>query len=145
MTTAPTYETGGSFGDEVTSSDLPHRYAAVDELAPYLLMAGISARAVHGERVTVSVVDLDAGLDMVAHRHHNEQVGVVVRGELTFTIGGETRVRRPGDMWVIPPGVPHSVTVGEHGCTVVEVFAPPRGDWEAMPRGSAGRGAWPEP
>ena len=144
MATAQTvYESGGSLGGEIPASGVPHQYASVVELAPYLLMPGIRARAVHGERVTVSIVDLDAGLSMPEHHHANEQVGTVLRGEITFTIGGETRVRRTGDMWVIPSGVPHLVTVGPEGCTVVEVFSPPRDDWAALERGPAGRGDWP--
>lgn len=136
------YESGGTFGD-VAASQRPHEYASVSALAPYRLLPGLVARAVHGERVTVAVVDLEPGLAMSEHRHANEQVGVVVRGELTFTIGGETRVRRPGDMWVIPAGVPHDVSVGADGCTVVECFSPWREDWEGLPRLEPGPGAWP--
>jgi quercetin dioxygenase-like cupin family protein len=143
MTTQSSYAAGGSF-DGTASSDVPHQYASVDQQVPYELLPGLVARAVHGERVTLSVVDLEPGMEMAAHRHHNEQVGMVLRGEITFTIGDETRVRSTGDMWVIPPGVPHGVRVGPEGCTVAEVFSPPRDDWEALPRLQPGPGAWPQ-
>jgi quercetin dioxygenase-like cupin family protein len=142
--TEPVYERGGDFsGVAAARSGVPPVFAGVSEVRPYRLMQGIVARAVHGEHVTVSVVDLEANVSMPEHRHVNEQVGVVVRGELDFTIGGETRQRRAGDMWVIPPGVPHHVVVGPEGCTVVESFAPPRADWEGLERLEPGAGAWP--
>jgi quercetin dioxygenase-like cupin family protein len=116
-------------------SQPPHTFATVADLAPLALMDGIRVRAIDGERITLAIFELEPGLRMPEHRHPNEQVGVVVRGEFTFTIGGETRLRRPGDMWVIPADVPHSVEgAGPTGCTLVETFSPPRADWADLPR-----------
>jgi quercetin dioxygenase-like cupin family protein len=137
------YESGGTFGD-VGASQRAHEFASLAELQPYQLLEGLVARAVHGERVTLAVVDLEPGLAMAEHRHGNEQVGIVVRGSMSFTVGGETRTRSVGDMWVIPPGVPHHVVVGSEGCTVVETFAPPRDDWAGLPRLEPEPGDWPE-
>ncbi len=128
------------------ANDPAHEFASVNELAPLALMDGIRVRAVNGERITLGVFELEPGLRMPEHRHPNEQVGVVLRGELTFTIGGETRLRRPGDMWVIPPDVPHTVEqAGNAGCTIVESFSPPRDDWADKPREEPSPGAWPQP
>jgi len=85
-----------------------HEFASVDDLAPIALMDGIRVRAVDGERITLAVFELEPGMRMPEHRHPNEQVGVVLRGEFTFSVGGETRLRRTGDMWVIPAEVPSS-------------------------------------
>ena len=122
----------------------PHEFVSVVDVDVQDLMPGIHARAVHGERITLAVVELDAGVRMPEHRHVHEQVGCVLRGEFTFTVGGETRVRRPGDMWVIPPTVPHSVEhTGPAGCTVIETFSPPREDWAGIPHLPPSPGAWP--
>jgi quercetin dioxygenase-like cupin family protein len=121
-----------------------HEFASADAVAPQVLSDGIRVRPVHGRNITLAVVELDPGVQMPEHRHANEQVRVVIRGEFTFVIGGETRTRGPGDMWVIPSGVPHAVaTTGETGCTLVETFSPPRADWADMPRDPAGRSRWP--
>jgi quercetin dioxygenase-like cupin family protein len=126
-----------------TSQDR-HEFASVDDLAPIALMDGIRVRAVDGERITLAVFELEPGLRMPEHRHPNEQLGVVLRGEFTFNVGGETRLRRTGDMWVIPAEVPHTVeATGPAGCTIVETFSPPRADWAEVPRGSPGPGPWP--
>jgi len=42
--------------------------------------------------------------------HHCAQWGIVVDGEMKLTIGGETKIRRKGDSYVIPEGVTHSAT-----------------------------------
>jgi quercetin dioxygenase-like cupin family protein len=121
-----------------------HEFASVAGIKPLALIDGLRVRAVHGERITLAVFELDPGIAMPEHRHPNEQVGVVVRGELTFTVGGETRLRKPGDMWVIPSGVPHAVErTGEAGCTIVETFSPPRDDWADKPRQAASADRWP--
>ncbi len=122
-----------------------HQWATAEELVPYNLLEGILARTVHGEQLSFAVIDLAPLLQMPEHRHHQEQLGVVVRGTLTLTIDGDSRLRRPGDLWVIPSGVPHSVVVGPEGCTAVEAFSPPRDDWEAAPRHQPRPGDWPEP
>jgi quercetin dioxygenase-like cupin family protein len=124
--------------------DRPHEFASAGEIGPHPLMDGIRSRPVHGEHITLAIIELDPGIAMPEHRHPSEQVGIVVRGEFTFTVGAETRVRRPGDMWVIPPGVPHSVeSTGAAGCTVVESFSPPRSEWADLPRDQPGPDVWP--
>jgi cupin domain len=54
-----------------------------------------------------------------ADRHH-------LSGELTLTVGNATKVMRAGDCVVIPPHVPHGGGSGPEGCTVLDVFSPPR-------------------
>src|SRR5438477_12646457 len=121
-----------------------HEFASVDDLAPQMLRDGICVRPVHGRHITLAVVELDPGVHMPEHRHPNEQVGVVIRGAFTFTVGGETRSRQAGDMWVIPPDVAHAVeATGDAGCTIVETFSPPRADWAGVPRRPPAPGRWP--
>ena len=41
---------------------------------------------------------------------HCSQWGVVFEGEMSLTIGGETKIYRKGDWYYIPEGVEHSAT-----------------------------------
>jgi quercetin dioxygenase-like cupin family protein len=120
-----------------------HQWGTTAELEPYQLLEGILARSVHGAAISLAVVDLAPSLVMPEHRHHQEQLGVVLRGELTLRIGDDSRLRRVGDLWVIPGDVPHGVVVGPEGCSVVEAFSPPRDDWDAAPRREVHPGDWP--
>lgn len=137
------YTAGGAIGAVPLSTE-PHQFDSVAGIEPRVLLEGLTVRPVSGDTITMALVEMAPGLTMPEHRHVNEQVGIVVRGEFTFTVGGETRVRRPGDSWVIPAGVPHAVAgAGAEGCTLIETFSPVRGDWEDKPRLPASPGRWP--
>ena len=114
------------------------------ELRPYAIWGdNVTARVVNGARMTLATVDLKPNANVPEHHHENEQLGFVLQGTLTFTIGGETRELRAGDTYVIPSDVPHHVVAGPEGCTVVDAFAPIRADWEKLPRADPFPPDWP--
>ena len=67
------------------------------ELAP-----GINARIFWGDKVMMSLVEIAPNSKMPVHSHPNEQAGMVMQGEFDFTIGGQTKRMRQGDVYVIP-------------------------------------------
>jgi quercetin dioxygenase-like cupin family protein len=115
----------------------------VSAIPPQQIWDGIAGRAVHGERITLGAVELDANVALPEHSHEPEQLGMVLSGSLTFTVGGETRELGPGGTWVIPSGVPHSAVVGPEGAVVIDVFAPTRDDWRALDSLPARAPRWP--
>jgi quercetin dioxygenase-like cupin family protein len=111
---------------------------------PYRVWPGIVARAVHGERITMALVDLEPNRPVPEHRHENEQVGFVVRGEMEMKVGEEIRRLRVGETYSIPSNTPHAViTTGPQGCVVMDIFAPVRADWERLDRDDPSPGSWP--
>ena len=94
----------------------------------------VRARSVNGERLSLAIVELAPGSVVPEHRHEHEQLGMVVTGSVTFTVDGETRELGPGGTWRIPSNRPHDVVTGPDGALVIDIFAPVREDWEAMPR-----------
>ena len=118
-------------------------FADIGSLGPQRIWDGIVGRTVHGERVSFSLLELDAGAVVPEHSHANEQVGMLLEGAVTFTIGGETRDLRPGAAWTILADVPHSVAVGPEGALIVEVFSPVRDDWHAIEQQEPRPGRWP--
>jgi quercetin dioxygenase-like cupin family protein len=111
--------------------------------APQRIWDGVLGRSMHGERVTFSLVELDPGVVVPEHSHENEQLGMVLSGSLTFTIGGETREVGPGQAWCITGHVPHSVVSGPDGAVLVEVFSPVRDDWGALETLEPRTSRWP--
>ena len=118
-------------------------YGEFGSFRPYKIWDGAVARAVHGERITMAVIDLDPNVAVHVHQHENEQLGFVIKGSITITIGGEARELRTGETYAIPPQVPHSAETGPEGATVIDVFSPPREDWERLERLEASPGRWP--
>jgi len=104
---------------------------------------GVAGCTVHGERVTFSLVELDPGVVVPEHSHENEQLGIVITGSLTFTVGEETREVGPGEAWCITAYVPHSVVSGQDGAVLVEVFSPIREDWAGLEPAEPRPARWP--
>ena len=90
---------------------------------------GVHGRVVHGEQITLGVIELDPGSVVPEHRHENEQLGLCLSGSLVFRVGEESRELGAGETWSIPGNVPHEVHVGPEGAVVIDVFVPPRDDW----------------
>ena len=96
----------------------------VRDLAP-----GVHLTTVSGERLMLSRVVFDPGSEVPLHQHPHEQFGLVLEGEATFTVGGETRLLRQGDYYAIPGGVLHQVLTGPGGAVCLDIFSPPREDY----------------
>lgn len=103
----------------------------------------VRARRIDGERMTFAVVELAADSTVPEHRHEAEQIGMVITGNVTFTVGDETRELAPGGTWRIPSNVPHHVDVGSAGAVVVDVFSPTRADWDGLPMRTPRNPEWP--
>lgn len=114
-----------------------------ESLGPQRIWEGVVARVIGGEGVTLALIDLEPNAVVPEHSHENEQLGVLIQGELTFTVNGETRTLKPGGTWRIEPHAPHSVAVGPDGAVAAEVFAPGRDDWEAIERQTPSKPPWP--
>jgi quercetin dioxygenase-like cupin family protein len=93
------------------------------------IFGNIAIRTCAGEHMQFSLVEIPAGGTVAEHSHVNEQMGLVLEGEMNFTIGGETRLLRPGDVFRIPGDVPHSVTVGDKPVKCLDVFYPIRDEY----------------
>ncbi len=92
-------------------------------------MEGAEFKAlVHGHKTMLCEFRLKAGVAVPLHEHPHEQIGYLVSGKMTLTIGDEKFDVTPGDSWAIPGGVPHTAQV-EEDSLVIEVFSPVREDY----------------
>jgi len=117
--------------------------ADLADIEPIQVFAGIRARRVEGELVTLAIVELDPGAVVPEHRHPHEQNGMVITGQMTFRVGAEERVLGPGGTWRILSDVPHTATAGPDGAVVIDVFSPIRSDWEDRPVLDRSTPVWP--
>jgi len=114
------------FDQSGEASDEPGRFVHVDDLAPLTPMEGLEFRPVTTDSVMTNFVTFAPDAPAPMHHHVEQQIAIVLSGELDFTVGGERRTMRAGDAVVIPPHVPHGGAAGPQGCTVIDVFTPPR-------------------
>ena len=104
----------------------PGRYVNVDEVAAAEFLPGLGFRPVLGHNAMVNFVSYEPGTEAPRHVHEEEQIVIVLEGELTFDMDGDVRVMRKGDVAVVPSWVPHGAWAADGPCLEVDVFAPPR-------------------
>jgi quercetin dioxygenase-like cupin family protein len=114
------------FDESGEPSDAPGRFIRVDDLDPLTPSAGLHFRPVTTETVMTNFVSFEPDTPAPMHHHVEQQIAIVLAGELTFTVGDETRAMHAGDCVVIPPNVKHGGVAGPEGCQVLDVFTPPR-------------------
>jgi quercetin dioxygenase-like cupin family protein len=109
-------------------------FSDISELERLAIWNGVTGRVATGKEAALAFVELEPNAVVPEHRHPNEQTGILIRGVLTFTVGGERKELEPGAMWVIPGDTPHDVVAGPDGAWIAELFAPPRADWSDLER-----------
>lgn len=88
-----------------------------------------SRRVIHGSKITLASLHLRAGAVVPEHQHENEQITIVQSGSLRFDFPDESVTVSANEVLVIAPHRVHTVTALED-CTVFDVFAPVRSDWQ---------------
>lgn len=90
----------------------------------------VMRRYVSGAEMTVARIAFSEGAVTAEHRHENEQFSYVLEGTMQFTIEGAPLVVPAGEMVHLPSNVLHGAKAVT-AAIVLDMFAPPRADWEA--------------
>lgn len=118
-------------------------FSSLATTPPQRIWDGVVGRARYGAELTLAVVELEPNASIPEHSHRNEQVGLLIEGNVAFRVGSDERVLGPGATWCIPAHVPHEVRVGSAGAVIIEAFAPPRDDWHALETTAPAPLRWP--
>lgn len=102
-----------------------HRWA---DIAPEQMNPFTTRQYVVGTNTMLARLVLKKGAHVPLHKHMNEQISHVVKGELNFSIEGKEVKVRAGEILCIPPDVPHEVAALEDS-VALDIFNPPRQDW----------------
>lgn len=136
-------ETTGDAASHFTSEALGEpagvgRYVNLDSISPVEFVPGLGFQPVLGQRAMTNFVTFAPGTVAPRHVHEEEQIVIILDGEMEFDLDGDVRTMRKGDVAVIPAWVPHGAwTVGTH-CREVDVFCPPRQSLLKLARAHAG-------
>jgi unsaturated pyranuronate lyase len=63
------------------------------------------------------------------HSHPHEQVSYVAEGEIIFVMEGQQTHLAPGDMFLVPSGVPHTIQLLTPHARLIDCFTPLREDF----------------
>jgi quercetin dioxygenase-like cupin family protein len=103
------------------------RYVEVDKnISAVEFVPGLVFRPVVGSQLMANFVRFRPNTVAPVHTHDEEQITVVIDGELEFDLAGDVRVMRPGMAAVVPSGVPHGARTHDTTCFEIDIFHPPR-------------------
>ena len=80
---------------------------------------GWRGRQFHSPSMTFCHWEFDNGASVQEHAHAQEEVWVILAGELEVTIDGVTQIAVPGVVAIVPPNVVHSVKALSAGKAIV--------------------------
>ena len=104
-------------------------FPRAEELSRHTIFPGVDITTCAAEKMMMSLVKLAPGSVVAEHSHPHEQVGMVLKGQAVFTIGGEEKTLQAGDMYRIPGNVRHMVTALEAAVEALDIFYPIREDY----------------
>lgn len=118
-----TYEAGPGPGQR----DYEPRFLEVArDILGLNVVPGLILRPVFGTNLTMSFVYMEPNTEAPVHQHGQEQLGTIIEGSYEFELDGVRRVVRKGDVYMVPPNVPHGAWTHDEPCLALDVFSPPR-------------------
>ncbi len=96
------------------------------EVDPVVFVPGLEFRPALGRSTMLNSVHFDPHTVAPLHAHEEEQITLVVEGELEFELDGDVRRLGPGMVVVVPSNVPHGARTHEVACQEYDIFTPHR-------------------
>ena len=93
------------------------------------LAEGIERQMIWGEHLMVCRLQFAPRVVTAVHSHPHEQITLVERGSVRFTVDGQERIASAGDVLHFPPHVQHGATMLDDQVVLVDIFYPLRQDF----------------
>ena len=102
------------------------------EIKPQTIAPGRTRYLAHTENLMMVVIDFVDGPSDAPdppHSHPHEQVSYIATGEVLFFLDGVPTRLGSGDIYTVPPNVPHSIQLLTPKVRLVDTFHPLRADF----------------
>jgi len=106
------------------------KFCRLSDLKEEWLNPKLSRRTISGNNEMLGYIVLLKGCVVPPHKHVSEQITVILKGVLKFTINGKDTVVKEGEVLVIPSNIEHTAIAIEDTLDL-DCFSPPREDWVA--------------
>ena len=91
---------------------------------------GVRRKHVYQGKLMLALIEIQPGLSFPPHSHPHEQAGYVLSGRIKAHLDQETREIGPGEGYLVPPDLPHTVEIlGEEPALLLDAFTPIREDF----------------
>jgi quercetin dioxygenase-like cupin family protein len=102
------------------------RLGCFEQIPPESPHDGVERRVLSTSQATVQEYRFDPGATFPLHRHPQEQITLVLEGEVSFTADGQPHELRTGAWSVVPGDVDHGITAGVSGARFLAILVPAR-------------------
>ncbi len=102
------------------------------DLKPEAIAPGRTRYLANTENLMLAVIDFQDGPTNEPdppHSHPHEQVSYVAAGEIIFLLDNEPTRLTTGDIYTVPPNVPHAVQLPTEHVRLIDAFTPIRQDF----------------
>ena len=103
----------------------------LDELQYAELVPGANSRIISGKGVQMSFLRMNPNTTFARHIHPEEQTMLAFNGWIDEIILDDVVRMKEGDIVNLPPNLVHGGDLGPYGCDAMDVFFPPRTDYDA--------------
>ena len=127
--------TGGYFVEPqatIEAGEFKPEFVNVADVPLFNVVEGLGLKPVFGEKILLSFVYMEPNSVAPVHSHPEEQMGTMIEGEYEFELNGVKRLMRPGDVYIVPPNVPHGARTFDKPCLALDIFSPPRSGYREM-------------
>ena len=100
-----------------------------DSIPVEQVQEGIQRQMIVGKNVMICRFRFAPNLVTPAHDHPHEQMTLIQKGRVLFTIGDEQRIVKAGDVLHFPSGTWHGATMLDEEVVLIDVFSPIREDF----------------
>ena len=106
------------------------------------LAHGIERQMIWGDRLMVCRLRIPPRVVTAVHAHPHEQITLVERGTVRFTVAGQDRLSSAGDILHFPSHCEHGATMLDEEVVLIDIFSPVRRD--LLPATGANAAVGPE-
>jgi quercetin dioxygenase-like cupin family protein len=100
-----------------------------DEIPFEKIGEGIERQMVVGENMMICRLRFAANTVTPAHDHPHEQMTIVEKGKVLFTLGDKEKVVQAGDVLHFPSNFWHGATMLDEEVILIDIFSPIREDF----------------
>ncbi len=90
---------------------------------------GIERQMVVGEKMMICRLRFAPNIITPAHKHPHEQMTIVEKGKVLFTLGEEQKIFKAGDILHFPSNFWHGATMMDEEVILIDIFSPIREDF----------------
>lgn len=106
-----------------------HQQLNWDSIPFEIVGEGIERQMIVGEKVMICRLRFAPKTVTPAHEHPHEQMTIVEKGQVLFTLGEDQKVFGPGDVLHFPSNFWHGATMLDNEVILIDIFSPIREDF----------------